>query len=58
VKLSDGKPVMVDENYIRESVLQPQAKIVAGFEPIMPTFQGLLREREILAVVEFIKSLQ
>ena len=56
VKLSDGKSVAVDENYIRESILQPQAKIVAGFEPIMPTFQGMLREREISALVEFIKE--
>jgi cytochrome c oxidase subunit 2 len=46
----------VDENYIRESILQPQAKIVAGFEPIMPTFQGMLREREIAALTAFIKS--
>lgn len=56
VKLADGKSVAVDENYIRESILQPQAKIVAGFEPIMPTFQGMLREREISALVEFIKE--
>jgi len=57
-KLADGKTVVVDANYIRESILMPQAKIVAGYEPIMPTFQGLLREREIQAVIEFIKSLQ
>jgi cytochrome c oxidase subunit 2 len=56
VKLSDGKSVMVDENYIRESILQPQAKIVAGFGPIMPTFQGMLREREINALIQFIKE--
>lgn len=55
-KLSDGRTVMVDENYVRESILQPQAKIVAGFEPIMPTFQGMLREREITALVEFVKE--
>ncbi len=45
----DGKDerrqeVLVDEAYVSESMMQPQAKIVAGFEPIMPTFQGLLRE--------------
>ncbi len=57
-KLSDGKSALVDANYVRESVIMPQAKIVAGFEPIMPTFQGLLREREILGVIEYIKSLQ
>jgi len=57
-KLNDGKMVQVDANYVRESMMLPQAKIVAGFEPIMPTFQGLLREREILGVIEYIKSLQ
>ena len=47
VKMNDGNSVLVDEAYVRESMMQPQAKIVAGFEPIMPTFQGLLREQEI-----------
>jgi cytochrome c oxidase subunit 2 len=56
--LSDGKSAIVDATYVRESILQPQAKIVAGYEPIMPTFQGMLREREILALIEFIKSRQ
>ncbi len=56
VKLAGGKTVLADENYVRESILQPQAKVVAGYEPIMPTFQGLLREREINALVEFIKT--
>ncbi len=56
VTLSGGGSATVDENYIRESILQPQAKVVAGFEPVMPTFQGLLREREIQALVEFIKE--
>lgn len=56
VKLQDGHTVMADENYIRESIMLPQAKIVAGFEPIMPTFQGMLRPREINALVEFVKS--
>src|SRR5207245_7985331 len=40
VTLSDDKTVVADENYIRESILNPQAKIVQGFGPIMPTFQG------------------
>jgi cytochrome c oxidase subunit 2 len=55
---TDGKGHLVDENYIRESILYPQAVIVQGYEPIMPTFQGLLREREILGVIEYIKSLK
>jgi cytochrome c oxidase subunit 2 len=39
-------------------MMQPQAKIVAGFEPIMPTFQGLLRENEVRGLIAFIKSLK
>ena len=57
-KLRGGASVTVDENYLRESMLQPQAKVVEGYEPIMPTFQGLLRENEIRGLVAFIKSLQ
>jgi hypothetical protein len=56
-KMNDGKEVLVDEAYVRESMMQPQAKIVYGFEPIMPTFQGLLRETEIQGLIAFIKSL-
>ncbi|HWR53829.1 MAG TPA: cytochrome c oxidase subunit II [Bryobacteraceae bacterium] len=56
VPLSGGATVTADENYIRESILLPQSKLVAGFEGIMPTFQGVLREREIQALVEFIKE--
>lgn len=56
VKLADGKTAEADANYVRESILQPQAKIVAGYEGIMPTFQGLLRDREISSLIEFIKT--
>lgn len=55
---ADGKEYLVDADYIRQSVLMPQAVVVQGFEPIMPTYQGLLREREILGLIEFIKELQ
>jgi cytochrome c oxidase subunit 2 len=58
VKLNNGTSVLVDEAYVRESMMQPQAKIVAGFDPIMPTFQGLLRENEINGLMAFIKSLK
>jgi cytochrome c oxidase subunit 2 len=50
--------VLADENYLRESILNPQAKLVAGYQPVMPTFQGLLSEREINALIEFIKELK
>jgi cytochrome c oxidase subunit II len=57
VKLSDGRTIKADEGYIRESILQPNAKIVAGYQPLMPTFQGLVTEEGVLQLVEYIKSL-
>ena len=42
--LGNGTSVIVDESYIRESILNPQAKLVAGYQPLMPTFQGLVNE--------------
>lgn len=57
-KSADGRQYTVDADHIRQSILEPQTVIALGYEPIMPTFQGLLREREILAIVEYIKSLQ
>ena len=57
VKLSDGKVVKADEAYIRESILQPNAKIVASFQPVMPTFQGLVTEEGVLSLIEYVKSL-
>lgn len=57
--LADGSQVQVDENYIRESILNPNAKIVKGFAPnVMPSFQGQLSEVELAALVEYIKGLQ
>ena len=46
----------VDENYIRESILEPQAKLVEGFPPAMPTFKGQLSDRRVLGLVEYIKT--
>ena len=57
-KLSDGKEVLVDENYVKESMMFPQAKLVAGFQPIMPTFQGLLHDQDVRGLIAYIKSLQ
>jgi len=57
VQLQDGRQVIVDEQYIRESILNPQAKMVAGFQPIMPTFQGLISEEGLLQLVAYIRSL-
>ena len=57
VDLKDGSRVKADESYIRESVLYPQTKIVAGFDDIMPTFKGLITEDGMLKLVEYVKSL-
>jgi len=58
VLLADGSTVTADDAYIRESILVPNAKIVAGFQPVMPSFQGQLTEEQILALTAYIKSLQ
>jgi cytochrome c oxidase subunit II len=55
--LTTGQTVAVDDAYIRESVLNPQAKIVAGFQPMMPTFQGLVTEEQLLQLIAYVKSL-
>jgi len=57
VQLEDGRIVTVDENYVRESILDPGAKVVKGFKPIMPTFQGLVSEEQLNALVAYVKSL-
>lgn len=55
--MRDGSKVMVDENYIRESVMVPGAKIRAGFDNVMPSFQGRLKDVEVTALIEFLKSI-
>jgi cytochrome c oxidase subunit II len=57
VLLQDGRTVLADENYVRESILDPGAKIVNGYKPVMPTFQGLLSEEQLNALVAYVKSL-
>jgi cytochrome c oxidase subunit 2 len=57
ISLADGQRVEFDEAYVRESLLEPTRKISAGFQPLMPSFRGQLREDEILALIEYIKSL-
>jgi cytochrome c oxidase subunit 2 len=55
--LANGQTVAVDDAYLRESIINPQAKIVAGFQPIMPTFQGLVTEEQLLQLIAYVKSL-
>ncbi|MBU6375648.1 MAG: c-type cytochrome [Bdellovibrionales bacterium] len=58
VELISGSKVMVDENYLRESIENPVAKIVKGYNPVMPTFKGQVSELEMNALIAFIKSLK
>jgi cytochrome c oxidase subunit 2 len=55
--MADGTTIVADENYIRESILEPMAKVVAGYEPVMPTYQGRIKDEEITAIIEYFKSL-
>jgi cytochrome c oxidase subunit 2 len=55
--LANGTTVNVDDTYIRESILTPQMKLVAGYGPVMPTFQGLVNEEGVMSLIEYIKTL-
>lgn len=58
VKFNDGTETTVDDNYIRESIVDPSAKIVAGYPDQMPVFKGQLSDNQITAIIEYIKSLK
>jgi len=58
VDLTNGQSLTADEAYVRESIENPQAKIVTGFGPIMPTFQGQVTPEQLIQLMSFIKSLQ
>jgi cytochrome c oxidase subunit 2 len=57
VTLVDGRTLAADENYIRESILIPGAKVVSGFQPVMPVFQGLVSEEQLNSLIAYVKSL-
>jgi len=57
VTLATGEKVVADEAYVRESILTPTAKMVAGFPPLMPTFQGVVNEEQLAQLTAYIKSL-
>jgi cytochrome c oxidase subunit 2 len=56
VHLADGSTVVADETYLRDSILLPQKQVVAGFDPVMPSFQGQLDEDDLIALIAYIKS--
>lgn len=55
---TDGTSAVVDENYVRQSVMEPQAKIVAGFQGVMPTFQGQLSDKDVNSLIAYIQSVK
>ena len=57
IELQGGGTALVDEAFIRESIVNPQAKVAAGFLPIMPTFQGLVTEEQLLQLIAYVRSL-
>lgn len=58
VELADGSNVDADENYLRQSILEPQSQVVKGFQPVMPSFKGILSDDEVTAVIAYIKTLK
>ena len=57
VRFEDGGSAVVDETYLRESIVRPQAHLVAGYQAIMPTYEGLLSEENLMQLIAYIKSL-
>ena len=57
VTIEGGQTVVADESYIRESILTPQKKLVQGYQPLMPTFQGLVNEEGLMSLIEYVKSM-
>ena len=57
VRLQDGRTVLADDDYVRESILSPQAKLVAGYPPDMPSFQGRFTEEQVTQLIAYVRSL-
>ncbi len=57
VELANGTSVVADDAYLRESILRPQARVVRGFQPIMPSFEGLVSDEELAQLISYLKSL-
>ena len=56
VRLANGRTTVADENYLRESILNPMAKLVYGYQPVMPTYQGQISEEGLLQLISYIKT--
>lgn len=57
-ELQDGQIITADTSYLRESILDPNAKITAGYQPGMPSYEGAYNDQQIHAIIEYIKSLE
>jgi cytochrome c oxidase subunit 2 len=57
VKLATGEVVVADDAYIRESIVEPRAKVVAGYQPVMPTYVGPVSEEGIVALIAYVRTL-
>jgi cytochrome c oxidase subunit 2 len=57
-ELADGAKVVVDENYVRESLFNPGGQVVRGYPPVMPSFKGLLKDKEVDALIAYLKSVK
>ena len=58
VELRDGRTVIADEAYLRQSILEPMAQVTAGYHPVMPTYRGQVSEAELMQLIAYIKSLE
>jgi cytochrome c oxidase subunit 2 len=58
VKLADGRTITADDNYLRESIMMAPVKIVAGYQPVMPVFQGQISEERVMQIIAYIKTLK
>ena len=58
VELADGRKVPADDNYLRESIMVSTAKVVKGYQPIMPPFQGLVSEEQLMQLIAYVKTLK
>jgi cytochrome c oxidase subunit 2 len=58
IALASGETILADEGYLRESILHPQARMVAGYQAVMPTYQGLVSEEDVMRLVAYVKSLR
>ena len=56
-RMSDGTTLIVDENYVRESIMSPMAKVVEGYGPVMPSYAAQLSEEELTALVLYLRGL-